>query len=63
VLRAPSDFRDEARREFFQDMSKVAEYIGGQGSLESTRAATSSLGGSARRSKNTTPRRTRTRTG
>ncbi len=36
VLRAPSEYRDEARREFFQDLAKVADYIGNPGSLPRT---------------------------
>jgi DNA polymerase len=62
VLRAPSEFRDESRREFFRDLAKVAEYIGGLGSLESS-TATSPLRGSARRPRKTTARLRRTRTG
>jgi DNA polymerase len=36
VLRAPSEYRDEARREFFQDLAKVADYIANPGSLPRT---------------------------
>ena len=36
VLRAPSEYRDEAKREFFQDLAKVADYIGNLGSLPRT---------------------------
>ena len=28
VLRAPSEYRDDARREFFEDLAKVAAYLG-----------------------------------
>jgi uracil-DNA glycosylase family 4 len=27
VLRAPDEYREEARREFFQDIAKVADYV------------------------------------
>ncbi|HEX2220196.1 MAG TPA: UdgX family uracil-DNA binding protein [Gemmatimonadales bacterium] len=59
VLRAPGEFRDEARRDFFRDIAKVAEHIGSLGTRQSARPETSS--GPARRPKKATPRSRRTR--
>jgi DNA polymerase len=49
VLRAPDDVRAQARREFFQDIEKVAEYVRSAASGHPSSRATSSTSSRAKR--------------
>ena len=56
VLRAPGELRDDARREFFRDIAKVADYIRGRSTARDAVPARSRRTEAAPRSAGSTPR-------